>query len=44
MTLSLNHLSIHILSQLRWRNYFTGYLKPIIDKRIEDNEKYPKFE
>ncbi|WP_220729935.1 hypothetical protein [Apilactobacillus zhangqiuensis] len=43
-TFSSNNPSMHLLAQLRLRNYFAGYLKQIIAKRFGDDTKYPQFE
>lgn len=43
-TLKSSNPSMHLLAQLRLRNYFAGYLKQIVSKRFGDDEKYPLFE
>ena len=43
-TFRSNNPSMHLLAQLRLRNYFAGYLKQIIAKRFGDDENYPLFE
>lgn len=43
-TLNSNNPSMHLLAQLRLRNYFAGYLKKIVSNRFGDDEKYPLFE
>lgn len=43
-TLNSSNPSMHLLAQLRLRNYFAGYLKQIVSKRFGDDEKYPLFE